>query len=290
MFARPRPRRPAPTVGHVVAGIAAAVIVAACSGPPAATATDPDADRATAVVQAREQVVEPAQALGTAAARVATQLEVLVEGPDEEAVDAVTTAVADLADARDTVADLELDTDTEDVRAAAEALDAAAEAATVLGEAATTTTVAAARAAEADEVLATLVAAWNEPGSYSQLLARFDENRQQATDLAADLDGQVVEGCPGPVASRAAAATVVAVATAELRGLVERREGEAFDARRAELDEVPLGRTDDGDPRTIGAPIDPDECPAVEEATDAARDVATALEDLQDALNPADLT
>lgn len=281
MTAAPRSRRPVATVALVLA-----VVLAACTGS-SGTAPTADADRVTAIRTARQTVVEPAQALGTAAAEAAARLETLVARPGAGTVAATRTALADLVDAREAVEALELDAPTEDVRTAAAALDDAATGAGALEDAAGTVADAAERATAVADDLRAVVTAWDERGSRSQLLERFDELEAEARGLADDTEPP--EACPGPVEGAVAAAAFVADATAELREFVAQRDGNGFDARRAELDAAPYGTTDSGEPRDLDAAVDTDDCPAIGEAEAAAADVAAALRNLQQALNPTDL-
>lgn len=270
--------------------LAVGLLVSACSGGPAGTdGAATGAERVAAIVQAREAVVVPAQALGTAAAEVAARLDQLVARPDDATIDATRAAVDDLAGARREVTNLALEPVTEDVRAARAALHDAAEAARQVETAATEVLEAAALAADADDRLAELVAAWDEPGSRSQLITRFEEVTAAAESLAAQELATTTSGCPGPVAARREAAAFVARATADLTELVTARDGLAFDERRAELADAPFGTDDAGVVRGPGASIDPSSCPAVADVEAAATEVAAALRALQQALNPEDL-
>lgn len=269
------------------ATVAAGLLLLGCSSSSPVEDPSPTVGaRAEAIVTARERVVEPAQALGTAAAAAATRLDQLIAEPGAPTAEAAREVLDDLADARDRVEELELGTDTEDVRRAAEALGAAVDAADTLAVSVREVVGAVEETTALDARLAELVASWDEPGSRSQLLARFDEVAVEADDLA---DTAAPEECAAPVETRTAAAAFVAEATRELRDLVDRRDGNAFDARRAELDEAPWGRMDDGEPRELDARLTADACGAIERARAAAADVAAALRDLQAALNPPDL-
>lgn len=267
--------------------LAVGVLLAGCSAStsdedPSSTATD----RVEAVVTARDRVVEPAQALGTAAAAVASRLDQLLADPDPAPAEATRDALDELVDARDRVAELALDADTDDVRRAASALDAAVAAADDLIGSVGPVVEAVEVVNRVDGELEELVAVWDEPGSRSQLLEQLDEVTAAADEIAAT---DVAPGCAGIVDVRVAAAAFVGDATRELRDLVSRRDGTAFDARRGELAEAPWGRTDDGEPRALDGPVEAASCTAVEDARAAAAEVAAALRDLQQALNPADL-
>ncbi len=279
----PSRRRPVPIVA--LATVLSVLLGACTSGDPSAGPST-EAGRIEAVRSARELVVEPAQALGTAAAEVAARLDTLVQDPAEPAVAAVRAADEDLVAARTAVGDLELDTQTSDVQAAAGALEDASAGADQLDRAAEEVAAAADEAIAVAEALDEIVTAWDEPGSRSQLLARFDELAAQADGLTGRAPSQA---CPGPVEEAVDAAEFVAETTRELRELVAQYDGNAFDDRREELHDAPYGTTDAGDPRAPGTAIDTEACPAVEEARSAAGDVAAALRELQQALNPSDL-
>lgn len=271
--------------------LASVVLLAACTSPDSPPAPDDGtSERRAAVVEARELVVDPAQHLGTAAATVAARLEDVVERPGADPVGSLREAVTDLEEAREEVASLDLVPATPDVEAAEAALDAARAGARRMAEASTVVATAADQASTADQALEDLVASWDEPGSRSELLARLDETALAADALAGDEVGAPPEQCPGPVESRVAAADFVADATRQLRELVEARDGDAFDARRAELADAPLGHDDAGTARTSRHPIEPEGCPAVDAARESAEEVTRALEDLQAALNPPDLS
>lgn len=275
----------------IAAAVAVAILLVACSSTASPPRTDGDvSERMAAVIETRELVVGPAQDLGTAAATVASRLDDVVERPGEDTVAALREAVTELEEAREDVEQLELDPTTPDVRAAADALDDAMAGARRMAEAGTVVATAADQASTAEQSLDELVATWDEPGSRSELLARLDETALAADALATDEVGAPPEGCPGPVEARVEAASSVADATRELRELVEARDGEAFDARRAELSDAPFGHDDSGAARQHRHPIDPDECPAVDAARESAADVTQALQDLQAALNPEDLS
>lgn len=289
-MAHPRaPRRPAAALAAV--SLVLVALLASCSdrSSDGSGSTPTNEDRAAAIVRTRDEVVVPAQALGTSAAAVASRLEQLVARPDDTTIEAVRAAIADLREARADVEALALEPTTGDIRAAAASLDAAVAGAEALEDAAGAIADAAELAAEADEQLAEMVAAWDEPGSRSQLLARFQEVAADADRLASEGAGSAPETCPGPVEARQASAAFVAEATRELHDLVAQRDGVAFDERRAALDEAPYGVDDAGVPRGPGMSIDATPCPAVDDAEAGAADVVEALRALQQALNPPDL-
>lgn len=261
------------------------LVVSACTSEGA-----PTTDRVEAIARARDAVVGPAQDLGTAAAEVASRLDEVVARPAGDTIQAARSALDHLADARDAVVAVELDDQTPDVQAAATALDDAAASAGTVEDAAAGVLEAAELASTADDRLADLVAAWDEAGSRSQLIARLQEVAAEADALATGGVGQAPADCPGPVETREAAAAFVAEATRELEALVVARDGLAFDERRAELAEAPFGVDDGGLARGPGASIDPASCPAVGQVESAATEVASALRALQEALNPDDLS
>ncbi len=271
-----------------VLAVAASAVLAACSSTSGDAGPDDDvARRVAAVTETRDAVVEPAQALGTAAAEVASRLDHTVEQPTAATVEALRAAVTDLEQARTEVEELDLEPTTPDVVAADAALDDAMAGARSMAEAATVVATAADQASTADQALAELVATWDEPGSRSELLARLDETALAADALATDGVGTPPEDCSGPLAARVDAAAFVAESSRELRALVEARDGLAFDERRAELATDPLGRRED-DQGAVRS-IDPDDCPAIDVAEESAAMVVQALQDLQTALNPEDL-
>ena len=284
MVTSPRPRLPAAVVATTVV---AAMLVGCSTG---GTAEDPTtstaADRIEAIRTAREAVVRPAQDLGTAAAQVAADLDALVQDLGEPEITAVRTAVEDLDGARSAVGELELEPSTDDVAAAAGSLEDASAGADQLERAAEDVAGTADEALAVAEALDEIVAAWDEPGSRSQLMARFEELAAQAEGLAERAPPQA---CSGPVEEAIDAATFVAEATRELRSLVAQYDGNGFDARREELHDAPYGTTEDGDTRAPGTSLEGDTCPAIADARTAASDVATALRELQQALNPSDL-
>ena len=283
MSAPPR-RRPVPIVA--LATVLSVLLGACTSGDPSAGPST-EAGRIEAVRSARELVVEPAQALGTAAAEVAARLDTLVQDPAEPAVDSGAgrpTRTSSPPARRWATSSSTPRPRTS--QAAAGALEDASAGADQLDRAAEEVAAAADEAIAVAEALDEIVTAWDEPGSRSQLLARFDELAAQADGLTGRAPSQA---CPGPVEEAVDAAEFVAETTRELRELVAQYDGNAFDDRREELHDAPYGTTDAGDPRAPGTAIDTEACPAVEEARSAAGDVAAALRELQQALNPSDL-
>lgn len=284
-----------PRADRATAVLAVVLAVAACASPgaPSDGATDDVDARIADVLELRAEVGPPAAELGTAAATLVQRLDELRAelpvGPDQRrsAIEAVRTgALADLAEAR-TGAAVDVAGDGPDAAGVAGALRDARAAADALAAAADDDLAVLDRAADADARLSAIVAAWEEPGSRSQQLARLEEAATQADALAAELGAAEDDpACAGVLARRAAAATTVAEASRELRSLVERRRGEEFDARRRELAQDPAASTH--------ALVDADrtgiDCWRAEgEPVELAAAVAQALEELERALNPADL-
>ncbi|MBW3659850.1 MAG: hypothetical protein KY457_14515 [Actinobacteria bacterium] len=245
------------------------------------------------VLELRAEVGPPAADLGTAAATLVQELDELRAelpvDPDQRrsVIEAVRTGVlADLAEAH-ARADVDVAGDGPDAAAVAGALRDARAAADALAAAADEDLAVLDRAADADVRLSAVVAAWVEPGSRSQQLARLEEAATRADALAAELGAAEDDpACAAVLARRTAAATTVADASRELHALVERRRGEEFDARRRELAQDPAAST-----RTL---VDADragiDCWRAEaEPVELAAAVAEALEELERALNPADL-
>lgn len=127
-----------------------------------------------------------------------------------------------------------------DVAAAQDALDEAVAAGYALDDLAARHTDHARRLADADRRLLELVAGWSTPGSFGTQLERLDASRAAAETLRADLAAVTPSPpCSSALQQRIDAAAAVARASAELRGLVASRRGEAFDARVAALSEDP---------------------------------------------------
>lgn len=279
--------RPRPRASTTAVALVAAAALAGCSSaePPVDTSRD---DRIAAITRARQAVVEPAQALGTAAAEVAVRLDAVVVRPGPDTLDGLREAMDDLDGARRDLEDVDLDADTVDVAAAGEAVAMALAAAEDLDTSTAMVATAATLAVETEEALDEVVAVWDEPGSRTELLEQFDT---ALVTVAALVDGLEPPGdaCDGPVQERLEEAEFVAAATEELRGYVADADGTSFDARRAELAEAPWGVDASGVVRGPGASIDPDGCAAVGDAEAAAHALADGLEALQAALNPDDL-
>lgn len=277
--------------------VAVLLVVAACtpsSGPGTEATDDPD-ERIATVRTLRTAVGPPAAELGSAAATVTQQLADLRAALPVEPADRVAAAgdlregpLARLEDARDAI-DPELagDADGPDADAVRATLDDAVAAADALVDAATEDLVLIERAADADARLVRVVTAWEEPGSRNEQLARLAEVAAEADALAGELGpSDDAPDCSDALARRARAAEAMADASRELRDLVERRRGEEFDARRAELASDPAASTralveDDRDELDCWR----EEGPVVARAAE----VAASLEELEAALNPSDL-
>jgi hypothetical protein len=282
------PSLPAPRPALAAVAMVLAGLLAACAAGTPAPRETTTGERVAAIRAARDAAGGPAERLGTAAAETAARVDDLAAQPGASGVDALEDAVAALTRARGEASEVELGSDTPDVVAADAALATAVDRADDLGRAADDLATATTSAVTTAEELAGLVGAWDERGSRSQLLARFEAQAATAQRLAAG-DAPPPAGCPGPVEEARAAAAFVAEATRELRELVAGYAGDAFDVRRAELAEAPYGTAEDGTVRRTGTAIDPSGCPAIDDAATSADGVASALVELQSALNPDDL-
>lgn len=279
--------------------VLAVLLAAACSSPepepsPTATTADPD-ERIATILELRPAVGPAASEVGSAVATLAEQVEELAGDPPAEpdvrrrtAATIRSGALTLLTDALEGFGpDLAGEASGPDAEAVRAALDGTRTEATALAEVADRELALVERTADAEDELATMVAAWSEPGSRNEQLELLAEVAEGADDLADELGGiEDVPTCARRLERRAAAARTVASATRELRALVEARRGEEFDARRQELLADPYGT---GGPLVDGDRADADcwrrEAPVV----DRAAGVAAALADLEAALNPADL-
>ncbi|MBW3620956.1 MAG: hypothetical protein KY461_11975 [Actinobacteria bacterium] len=277
--------------------VAALTAAAGCSAPTdTATEDTPTADERIATVRAlRAAVGADAAALGTAAATVALELDrlhaSLPAGPAERRAAVAAAEDATLDPLRDALEgfgpDLAGDATGPDAEAVRGALGDAASAAAALASEAERDLATVTRTAAADERLLHLVAAWSEPGSRSEQLRRLEEVAAAAEALAAELeDVEETPACLGSVPRRAEAAVTVARGSRELASLVEARRGEEFDVRRRELSADPFG---------TGGPLVVEDRARVacwreqSAVVDRADAVASALDELEAALNPTDL-
>lgn len=273
-----------PPARAALATLVCAMALAACTSSPPDDA--PPTERVQAIEQARSDVGEPAEALGTAVAALATRVDAAAAMPDAARVQAVLDATAELRAAHDTAASVELAGEVPDVIAAAEAWQAGVTAAATMEETATEVATVLAQVVEVDAQLADIVAGWNERGSRSEVITRFEEAAATADDIAARTGPPT---CRDPMQTRVAAAAFIAEASRDLAELVQARDGTGLDERRAELAEAPYGVTDDDQPRRLDVALAVDECDALERLLVAGDAVMEALDDLQEALNPSDL-
>lgn len=273
-------------------------VAAACSSGPVDT-PEPDrspsaAERIDAIRAARSEVAGPAVDLRNAVAEVVAALETLRADPPVEPerrlglLDAVPPdALAALDDAIEQARRVQLDPATGDVDAAAVALADAVERAEEVRATARDDIDAQRRVAEADAALASLVERWDQRGSRREQLEAFGALAAEADTLAEELDDlPTVAPCLEGPSRRAEAARTVAETTRELRGYIERYQGNTFDERRAELEQDPYGL---GEPLAAG---DADEYGCWEREAPvraAASEVDAALARLEAALNPSDL-
>jgi hypothetical protein len=268
-----------------------AVLLAACTGGPTADPTPDPQERIEAIRAARAVALVPVQDLGTQAAATVAWLDQAADAPAEQVLEQLRGSITDLADARADLADAvdlvqETVPQTDDVQAAQDAMERMVEAAEELGEAAQEVVEGLEALLAGIPVLEEVTGGWNQPGSQSQLTARFQESAAVAEALAEEIQGP--DTCAGPAERIADAAAFVAEATSELEALVRAGSGTRFDERRGELSQAPYGL--DGDQAVnLRASVDRDACPAVGDAQDAAEALLGALEDLEEALNPADL-
>ncbi len=248
-------------------------------------------DRIAAIADARAQVGAPASALGTAVAAVRVRLDGFAAHPSSAEHAALVEANADLDEALagvSGVADELGDEDVPDVVAAADAITSARTAGEAVVDAVDQVIEVGAILVDTEPLLADLVAAWDERGSRSELMARFDELTGEANALADDLvqriTGVASDACPDPLDERVLMASVAAEVATDLGDLVAGYQGTTFDERRAELraDPFGLGSAD------IARPLDRG-CPMIAAAVDATTGVDAALAALETALNPADL-
>ncbi len=270
---------------------ALAVALSACTG----SAASPDAGssveaRVAEIRAARAAVGDVAAALGEAANETQTQVgEIRLAAISDprarrEAVDAVRSrALADLRAAEQRAGRISLGGDTADVQAARRAWDHAREAARRLEAAADDDLTLAAELASAEVALDDVVAGWDAPGSYSQQLARFAELTDQARTVLTGMRAAPPPPCSAYLQRRMDAAHAVIAASVELHGLVERRAGNEFDARREELAPDPFGLgalLSDLDARDASCWQERGRTPL------AAAEVRASLRDLVAALNP----
>lgn len=248
-------------------------------------------DRIAAIADARAEVAAPASEVGTAVATVRVRLEGFAAHPSPPEHAALVAANADLEDALTGLDDLDglgVDAEVPDVIAAADAIAAARAAAADVVDAVADVIDVGAVLVDSEPPLEELVAAWDDAGSRSQLIAHFDELTDEATALVDEITtavGTVPPGaCPSPLDERVQMAVVAAEVSAELGDLVAAYQGTRFDERRAELRADPFGLGSPDIARPLG-----DDCPMIARAVDATTGVDAALDALETALNPTDL-
>lgn len=261
-----------------------AVASAGCTPDPAA--------RVDRIQELRDELAAPASALGTAALGVEEAVRRLrtdeLSPEDRLALATAITedALAELTRARDAAAAVVIEPDTGDARAASEAWAAANAASARLGAAARAEVETVRALARAHRAIASVIAAWDEPGQYSTQLIRLAEEADRARSVARRL--RSVEDpvrCSSVVGDTRRAATAVALATTELRDLVVARSGEGFDDRRRELRRDPLGTGQDLEDLVVDAACWTD-ASKVAELADLVRDHLSSLEAV---LDPQDL-
>jgi hypothetical protein len=274
------------SVRVLVLVVVAALLASACSG---TTAVEEPEDRVAAILAAREALGPVAADLGSAALTLGERFDAARERPAAPPVEGLRAAASDLADASRAAARVDAPGDAPDVRAAMAALERAANRGAALATRGTEA------AALLDEVMAIdarlveLVATWDEPGSRSQQIERFATTAAEATALADELaarrdeeDGD--DGCPAVFEVRETAARNVAAASEEFRDLVANRAGTTFDERRSELSQDPYGVGDE-----LVASLSSTQCPLLRGVGALVEAVTAGLEDVEAALNPADL-
>lgn len=285
-------RRSRTLVGALAAALVLALAGCDAGAPEAAPSPTSDA-RIEEIRAARASVAEPAVALAQAVALVTERARALrtevTEDREAEAGRLLDGPMDGLERAVGQVEDLEL-AGGEDVQRAAGALADAARAAEDVAGAADDERAEVADLVAVDATLAALVAAWEEPGSRRTQMARFDELAAEAGALADDLAERTpLQPCGGVYERRADAARTMVETTLELRDLIARYQGVAFDERVVELAADPYAT----DGRTL-AELDAEALAACwddETEVIAAGDrVGGALDALESALAPEDLT
>lgn len=223
-------------------------VLSACTsvgGTDAAPSPTPSTVSVAAIREARAAVADPAAELVAAARATTASVARLREQPPPApaARTAATAAVADGPLARLEAAAAEarrvaISSPSAVAQAWGEAVNAGAAVATTA--AADLAVIVA--AAEADAALADLVAAWDEPGSYSQQLTRLADVAAAAASLSQLLGARAdVAECLSTFDRRSAAAARIEERTRDLRRLVAERQGGAFDQQRDSYRAAPLG-------------------------------------------------
>lgn len=264
-------------------------LLVGCSGEEVDTADV----RITEIRDARAAVSEPAGELAQAAAEVFEAVEALRVDPPmqpserlDHAVEVRRSRLPALDAALAAAADAEVTGDTDDIVAARSAWEQLRAEARDLRAAALEELGIIDAAANIELELIEITEGWDEPGSRSQQITRFGELEQRAEALAARIDDAEVGDCLTTFERRRDAAATVAERTDELRGLIERYQGNEFDELRSEYRQDPFG---------LEAPLvalDREEADCWREVSPlvAAWDRFQArLRELEEALNPPDL-
>lgn len=282
-------------MSHRLASVLVAALLLGACAPGDASSGAGKGDTAARVEQVRalrELLAGPAVALGRAGAQVEREVRALRTEPASEPADRLASvavvqggAVAGLTGALADARQVAVSGDGQDAAATGAAWDATIAAADALVDAAQDELDLVGALATTDGALAEVVAVWAQPGSRSQQLAAFADAAAVADRVAEDLSARPVDvPCLGDQERRIAAATFVAAATRELRRYVANHQGNAFDARRAELDVDPYG---------LGGPLaavdDPSCWDDGSRTGAAATRLRAALAGLEEALNPPEL-
>lgn len=275
--------------------VAVAVAAGGCREA-AAPQSSPDPTETVAEVRAaRQAVAEPAVALQVAAQRVLVTVEELrasdVDDPQARLAlldEAPSDPLDELEEAIATASGVELQGGSGAIRDAEEALADAVDAAGEALRAARTDLRRQQRAASSHASLLAMTERWEEPGSRSQQLDRLAVLADEADALAERLAAtEPVASCLTVFERRAAAARHVAEATRELRAHAEAYRGSAFDERRRELAEDPFAL----ERPLVEADLDELDCWREESPlVVAVTELGEALDRLEDALNPRDVT
>ena len=280
--------------------VALAVLAGGCSSgsEPATLNESPTISRDARIAMiraARSTIEQPAADLAAAVEAVELAVEEVREDPPRrpddrrEAVQAIREGtLPPLRAAIDAAEEVELVGDSDDIEAARAAWQELIDTASEVEPAADTDLEAIERTAALDEQLAELTRRWDEPGSRRQQLERFAELAEEAEALSAEIaEAEPVAPCMTTFDRREEAARTVAERTLELRDLIQRYRGTEFDELRDEYRQDPYGF---GAPITEGAA---DDLPCWREegpVPTAAEEVSAALDRLQSALNPPDLS
>lgn len=230
----------------LVAGVAGGCAPGVVGGPDEVreTIVVDEGGRAAAIRGAREALAEPVPRVVAEARAFRDVLDGIWTASGDSALRAELVELADpsaLLVAADDLAAVELAGDTEDLVAVREQVALVVGAARDAAAAAPAELVDLPLLVLADQRLAALPPVWDEPGSFSQQVARLEELSVTAAELALELDRPAALPCTGVWQRRVEAAERVVDRTATLLELVRGRDGEAFDEMRATLGEDPFG-------------------------------------------------